>query len=226
MAKSDPAAGKNRKERVLHTRIPERLEDELKSVAEALRMPVSNLVRSILEDAIDAADRAGERVETGLQRAARTVHDESERIAERVESSLHRAARAMHAERDRLTERAETEVERAAGSFDEESERLVSRFGQVVQRAARTVQDEGQRFAGRVAQVAQKVRAPAFVPAAGPEALAQVIAFQPVIVAVNTECAQCGRKLGVGDDAALGIGGDPAARVFVCGDCLPRKPGV
>ena len=41
-----------KKERVLHTRIPAVLEGELKSAARALRIPVSNLVRTILEDAV------------------------------------------------------------------------------------------------------------------------------------------------------------------------------
>ena len=48
----DEAAPK--KERVLHTRVPAVLEEELKRLATALRMPVSNLVRAVLEDAVDA----------------------------------------------------------------------------------------------------------------------------------------------------------------------------
>jgi hypothetical protein len=74
-----------KKERVLHTRIPAVLEAELKSVAAALRIPVSNLVRTILEDAVDIADRAGGHVEDRLQRAARSMRDERERIRARVE---------------------------------------------------------------------------------------------------------------------------------------------
>ena len=42
------------KERVIHTRVPALLEEELKRFAENLRMPVSNLVRAILEDARSA----------------------------------------------------------------------------------------------------------------------------------------------------------------------------
>jgi hypothetical protein len=41
-----------RKERVIHTRVSATLEEELKRVAGTLRVPVSNLVRSLLEDAI------------------------------------------------------------------------------------------------------------------------------------------------------------------------------
>lgn len=75
----------NKKERVLHTRIPAVLETELKSVAAALRIPVSNLVRTILEDAVDIADRAGGHVEDRLQRVVRSMRDERERIRARVE---------------------------------------------------------------------------------------------------------------------------------------------
>src|SRR6187431_563417 len=59
----------DRKERVLHTRIPAVLEQELKRFAENLRVPVSNLVRTILEDAVSVADAAGDKVEEGLKSA-------------------------------------------------------------------------------------------------------------------------------------------------------------
>ncbi len=48
---------------------------ELKRFAEDLRVPVSNLIRTILEDALTAADQAGERVERSLRAgAARLAH--------------------------------------------------------------------------------------------------------------------------------------------------------
>jgi hypothetical protein len=74
-----------KKERVLHTRIPAVLEAELKQAAKALRVPVSNLVRTILEDAIAVADRATGQVEERLSRAARTVGAERERIRTKVD---------------------------------------------------------------------------------------------------------------------------------------------
>lgn len=64
-----------RKERVLHTRIPAVLEHELKRFADNLRVPVSNLVRTILEDALAVADRASGRVEAELHAAARVASD-------------------------------------------------------------------------------------------------------------------------------------------------------
>lgn len=54
------------KEKVLHTRVPAVLEDELKRLATNLRVPVSNVVRAILEDAVDAVDSVGERAEGEL----------------------------------------------------------------------------------------------------------------------------------------------------------------
>lgn len=71
-----PSAERARKERVLHTRIPAVLEQELKRFADNLRVPVSNLVRTILEDAIAVADRASGRVEAELQAVARAASDQ------------------------------------------------------------------------------------------------------------------------------------------------------
>lgn len=73
-----------RKERVLHTRIPAVLEQELKRFAENLRVPVSNLVRTILEDAISAADRAGGRVEEQLREFAGRVSSDREVLREKL----------------------------------------------------------------------------------------------------------------------------------------------
>jgi hypothetical protein len=66
-APPEAANGRAKKERVIHTRVPAVLEEELKRFAEDLRVPVSNLIRTILEDALAAADQAGERVERELR---------------------------------------------------------------------------------------------------------------------------------------------------------------
>jgi len=76
----DEEQAKPKKERVLHTRIPAVLEQELKAAAKALRVPVSNLVRTILEDAVTLADKATGHFEDGLSRAVRSVHSERERL--------------------------------------------------------------------------------------------------------------------------------------------------
>ena len=80
---SDAKVGK--KERVLHTRVPAVLERELKRFADNLRVPVSNLVRTILEDALSVADAATGNVEERLRRAAHHLEKEREKLKKRLE---------------------------------------------------------------------------------------------------------------------------------------------
>ena len=81
---SSEGASGARKERVLHTRVPEVLERELKRFADNLRVPVSNLVRTILEDAVNAADHASSGVEQRLIKAARQLEHERERLKKKI----------------------------------------------------------------------------------------------------------------------------------------------
>ncbi len=142
-AATDERREREKKERVLHTRVPAVLEEELKRFADNLRVPVSNLIRTILEDAVQVADRATDRVERGLLSTAAALDEERRKLRDRV------------ARRDPL---------------------------------------EG------------------------------VYAFQPATLAVATECARCGRALGAGEKAQLGLTDSPGRRVFVCPGCVPKAP--
>lgn len=73
-----------KKERVLHTRVPAVLERELKRLAESLRVPVSNLVRAVLEDAVAVADQAGSNVEMRLKTFAQSLEQERDKLRRRV----------------------------------------------------------------------------------------------------------------------------------------------
>lgn len=73
------ANNKPKKERVLHTRVPAVLDAELKRLAGALRVPVSNVVRAILEDAVETVDAVGKAAEDEL----RTVADRLRRSRSR-----------------------------------------------------------------------------------------------------------------------------------------------
>ncbi len=64
---SSPAQA-SRKERVLHTRVPAVLEQELRRLATSFRVPMSNVVRAILEDAVTAVDKVGQIAEQDLNR--------------------------------------------------------------------------------------------------------------------------------------------------------------
>lgn len=74
-----------KKERVIHTRVPAVLEQELKRLADNIRVPVSNLVRAILEDAVSMADRAGRGVEEELHKAATNISSKREAILAKKE---------------------------------------------------------------------------------------------------------------------------------------------
>jgi hypothetical protein len=81
-----PEGGSSKKERVLHTRVPAVLERELKRFATNLRVPVSNLVRTILEDAVSVADAATENVEQRLKKAASHLEQERKSLKKRIKS--------------------------------------------------------------------------------------------------------------------------------------------
>ena len=65
--------------------MPAVLERELKRFADNLRVPVSNLVRTILEDAVSVADAATENVEERLKKAAEHLEKEREKLKKRME---------------------------------------------------------------------------------------------------------------------------------------------
>jgi hypothetical protein len=82
--KPEEPAGSERKERVVHTRVSAILEEELRRFADSLRVPVSNVIRTILEDALEAA---GDKVETKLRKAAKQVGTERERLKKKLEKT-------------------------------------------------------------------------------------------------------------------------------------------
>lgn len=72
------------KEKVLHTRVPVVLERELKRLAKNLRVPVSNVVRAILEDAVDAVDSVGEVAEGEILGFVDRLSDHRDHLRNRI----------------------------------------------------------------------------------------------------------------------------------------------
>ncbi len=89
---SDGDDKKNRqdakKERVLHTRVPAVLEQELKRVANAWRVPVSNVVRALLEDALDTLEVVGAKAEGELREVVEMLASERNRFRQRSAEQL------------------------------------------------------------------------------------------------------------------------------------------
>ncbi|MEM7413235.1 MAG: hypothetical protein AAF430_23595 [Myxococcota bacterium] len=71
---------RRRHERVLHTRVSEALADDLRRAAEELRVPVSNLVRNVLEETFSVVESVTENMGDLFE----DVVDEAEAARERV----------------------------------------------------------------------------------------------------------------------------------------------
>ncbi len=83
---------RDKKERVLHTRVPAVLEQELKRLATSLKVPVSNVVRTILEDAVDAVDSVGRVAEGELRDVADRLRERRGRLRKTGEERVAEAA--------------------------------------------------------------------------------------------------------------------------------------
>src|ERR1700757_2256595 len=86
MANRSRPADDEPKARVLHTRIPESLEDAIKVKVRRLRVPVSNLVRNVLEQTFEIVE---EFVGDGLE-----IADAARRGAERLREAAVKRPRA------------------------------------------------------------------------------------------------------------------------------------
>ena len=76
---------RHRKERVLHTRISEPLAEDIRRMAEDLRVPVSNLVRNVLEEAFSVVEAVTDNVGDLIE----DVAEEAERTRDRIRSRRH-----------------------------------------------------------------------------------------------------------------------------------------
>jgi hypothetical protein len=74
---------RRRKERVLHTRVSEELDEALQDAARRLRVPVSNLVRNVLEDVFDAVEAVTENVGDLVEGVVEEAHDFGRRFERR-----------------------------------------------------------------------------------------------------------------------------------------------
>jgi hypothetical protein len=71
-----------------------------------------------------------------------------------------------------------------------------------------------------VARAARGERAGGGGGGGGGKAPAVVLAWQPIVMAMNAVCVRCNDVIPRGTDAALGIVDDAAARPVVCPPCL------
>jgi len=120
---------RRRKERVLHTRISDDLDEALQDAARRLRVPVSNLVRNVLEDVFDVVEAVTENVGEFVD----DVVEEAQEIGRRWEGRFGRGAvrRAREAYGPRAERREPAEPERREAAPAAEAEHAQNEFPDV-----------------------------------------------------------------------------------------------
>lgn len=176
---------------MIHTRVPVLLEEELKRLARSLRLPVSNVVRNILQDAIEALDAVGRRAEGEL-------HEMVERLSRRRDLWRRKALAAAQltgapSPRDEMP--CQPTVSGASGREPSQPTILGS-------------------DAGAEASASQTI-----CPISRPAVLEGVLAFEKLVLATDVPCTVCGRPLRAGETAHRAVFDQPGPLVLLGLDC-------
>jgi hypothetical protein len=188
---------------VLHTRITDELSEDIRRVAEGLRIPVSNLVRNVLEEVFDVVeavtDNVGDLVEEVL--------DEADRVRERLERR-HEDRNARVWSRDAEPNLEDDAWESRAATVDvaPEPDRSTDAPGASAESASPV--ESGAHEAERPDE---RPRFP------------EVLGWQRLTLNTNRACAACGRGMARGEEAFLGISEDGPSRTTLCPSCVPAQ---
>jgi hypothetical protein len=196
----DREARRARKERVLHTRISEQLSDDIRRAADDLRVPVSNLVRNVLEETFGAVERMTDEVGAFLEEAlsdAEGARGDLRRIGRRFQALARRQRRRFAREFDGTDDE--------AGEGDEAFEPApgADRAG------ARPVPPE-----------------PPHVAEPAPPSFPDVIGWQPLLANAACACAACARPIAAGERTFVGATERGLSRTFLCVACMRTRSGA
>jgi hypothetical protein len=186
----------HRKERILHTRVSEQLSEDIRRVAEELRLPVSNLVRNVLEETFSAVER--------MSGDVGEILDDVLAEAENANEIYQRARHRRRERADRARERAEDRWRRRCGGREERSAGT--------RRERRSAPPEPEAPASPAAEAAPE--------SPEPFDFAGVEAWQPVVLASEQTCARTGERLAPGTRAYLALGSDGPLGRYVGEDTL------
>jgi hypothetical protein len=189
----------HRKERVLHTRVSERLSEDIRRVADDLRVPVSNLVRNALEEAFGAVERVSDEVGDLL--------DEVLGDAEGIEEEMRRIGR-RYRRRHGRKQRDERDEEPAFATEGETAEDVE----EVEARPASPPPAEAP-----VAGPAPEAGAGATMP------FPEVLGWQSLLVNASQRCACDERELASGERAFVGLTERGLSRTFLCRECMAAR---
>ena len=117
-----------RKERVLHTRVSENLVEDIRRIAEDLRVPASNLVRNVLEEVFDVVESVSDDVGDLFEELLDEAEGARERIVRARSRSRRRASRRFDGTEDAAWTAATSELAEAERVADQPSERAEWHF--------------------------------------------------------------------------------------------------
>jgi hypothetical protein len=184
------------KDRLIQTRVPERLESVLKDEAQKRRLTVSHLIRNMLEDTFHLVDSvvagAGDIAKDSAAIAEQVAHDAG-KIAATVRGAAQDASKLASSVKEAVRSR----------SADPRRPAVEDELAQTAKTgAAIVVEPAGKRESPELGHIL---------------AWNQVVANQPV------ECASCLASIRRGGIAHLGVSQNPAAPpTWLCPDCLAR----
>jgi hypothetical protein len=218
----DGANDRQRKDRLIQTRVPQNLESTLKDEARKRRLSVSHLIRNVLEDTFHLMDNV--------------VHEVDRVVADSVgmAQTLRRDAQRLAATaRGRTSHRAgsQSEPDEAMGDAPEEdAEDLdATDADSVGPEAAETPQGDPEEdgLAEAILGTEAALSDPPGPPVAAqhvrtPQAFAEVFALQEAVVYRSASCCSCGMALRRGARAYFGLaeaGAIQRADAWLCADC-------
>jgi hypothetical protein len=200
----DESEHRRRKERVLHTRISEQLSDDIRRASEDLRVPVSNLVRNVLEEAFGAVERVSDEVGEFLEDV---LGD-----AEGARRDIRRLRRRVH----HLARRQRRRFRRgfAARDWDAGS-------GEPAAGATDRVETEERELAPAPESPERPEEPPAPL-----RSFPEVLGWQRLLLNGAAPCAGCDRPLAAGEAVFVGATERGLSRTFLCEPCLRARGGA
>lgn len=195
------------KDRLIQTRVPERLESVLKDEAQKRRLTVSHLIRNMLEDTFELVDTvvagAGDLVEDSVVIAEQVAHDAG-KIAATVREAAHDAGK----------------IAATVRGAAQDAGKIASNVRDAVRArspASPSAVEPSSSSDGST------VAAPGTPPPAPLSGLEHVIAWNQVVVNQDVTCAGCGKAVPKGSVAHLGVLQTPApGPTWLCQACLAR----
>jgi hypothetical protein len=189
---------RQRKDRLIQTRVGEELESTLKEEAARRRLSVSHLIRNLLEDSFTLVDNVVENVD-GLVQGSIDLAGQVRRDAQRIAT---RAKEAAAAAEEKAKAAAGAKVD-GSSAPDESAPEQSSKDGKSAEEPAATTD------------------APDTPVATEATDLTSVLAWNEVTLNRAASCANCGDELKRGTSAHMGIGGSgDGPPPWLCGGCL------